>query len=304
MVLHGDRRGCTMAVMAMKRVEADRTAPGALELVREFLNTPAVEPTEEELRVAEAIRREGRRGEAQATLAARYGVGQQLVSAILRGKRLVRPRSRAGDVGATTIGSAASMRRWLAARGFIGRGDALGPRAQARVLELQRVLLAMALSNGGAELPAGAPAALGRLASETPMVAVFGDGVSLAPARAGIDGFIGTIIASVYDAMRDGSWARLKACPADRCHHVFFDTSRNRTSTWCSMSICGNRTKVRNVPAAAAGRAEIGREDRAPLRYSAAAPAPASSRWAAFCARIVDGSTPTHDSTILPSRSR
>ncbi len=231
--------------MATKRVEADRTAPGTLELVREFLNTPAVEPTEEELRVAEAIRREGRRGEAQATLAARYGVGQQLVSAILRGKRLVRPSSRAGDVSATTIGSATSMRRWLEARGFLERGDALGPRAHARVLELQRVLLVMALSNGGGELPADAPATLDQLAAEAPMIAGFRDGASLAPARVGVDGFIGTIIASVYDAMRDGSWARLKACPADRCHHVFYDTSRNRTSTWCSMSICGNRTKVR-----------------------------------------------------------
>ncbi len=175
---------------------------------------------------------------------------------------------------------------------------------QARVLELQRVLLAMALSNGGAELPAGAPAALGRLASETPMVAVFGDGVSLAPARAGIDGFIGTIMASVYDAMRDGELGAAQGLPGRPLPpRLLRHVAESHVDLVLDVDLRQPHEGAQ-VPAAAAGRAEIGGEDRAPLRYSAAVPAPASSRWAAFCARIVDGSMPTHDSTILPSRRR
>ena len=50
---------------------------------------------------------------------------------------------------------------------------------------------------------------------------------------------------AVHDAMAEGSWARLKACPADNCLWAFYDETKNRSGTWCSMSVCGNRTKAR-----------------------------------------------------------
>jgi predicted RNA-binding Zn ribbon-like protein len=43
--------------------------------------------------------------------------------------------------------------------------------------------------------------------------------------------------------MLDGSFARLKACR--NCRWSFYDYSPNRSATWCSMQICGNRTKTR-----------------------------------------------------------
>ena len=42
-----------------------------------------------------------------------------------------------------------------------------------------------------------------------------------------------------------GAWPRLKACAADSCQWAFYDTSRNRSRTWCSMEECGNREKTR-----------------------------------------------------------
>jgi transcriptional regulator with XRE-family HTH domain len=237
-----------MAVMTTGIEAEDRVAPGQLRLVQEFLNTLATEPTEEELRMAQAIRRARKGGASQSALAARYGVSQQLVSAILRGKRLLAPSSGvASDSAATTLGSVQSARQWLVSRGFLEPGDALSPQARARILKLQSVLLALALANSGEPLPPAVPSTLQRLAAKAPLIVTLrGQGSpTLAPDRRGADAFIGTLLAVVYDAMRDGRWTRLKACPADRCHHVFYDTSRNRTSTWCSMSICGNRTKVR-----------------------------------------------------------
>jgi predicted RNA-binding Zn ribbon-like protein len=47
----------------------------------------------------------------------------------------------------------------------------------------------------------------------------------------------------VLAARQDGTFARLKACPHARCGWAFYDTSRNRSAQWCSMRICGNRTK-------------------------------------------------------------
>jgi predicted RNA-binding Zn ribbon-like protein len=35
----------------------------------------------------------------------------------------------------------------------------------------------------------------------------------------------------------------MKACPGPHCGWAFHDHSRNRSGQWCSMQICGNRTK-------------------------------------------------------------
>ncbi len=43
-----------------------------------------------------------------------------------------------------------------------------------------------------------------------------------------------------------GYWERIKICPADDCRWAFYDRSRNRSRTWCSMRVCGNREKARN----------------------------------------------------------
>jgi predicted RNA-binding Zn ribbon-like protein len=51
------------------------------------------------------------------------------------------------------------------------------------------------------------------------------------------------LVGVVHDAQRDGSWNRLKACRRRQCRCVFFDRSRNGTSVWCDMSVCGARAK-------------------------------------------------------------
>jgi len=51
------------------------------------------------------------------------------------------------------------------------------------------------------------------------------------------------VVAVALAAMLDGTWGRLKACR--NCHWAFYDLSPNRSATWCSMQLCGNRTKTR-----------------------------------------------------------
>jgi predicted RNA-binding Zn ribbon-like protein len=72
-----------------------------------------------------------------------------------------------------------------------------------------------------------------------------GGRAQLAPARRGLDGALGTLLAIAYRAQAEGTWERLKACPEDSCGWAFYDRSRNRSSTWCSMAVCGNRAKAR-----------------------------------------------------------
>ena len=34
----------------------------------------------------------------------------------------------------------------------------------------------------------------------------------------------------------NGTWERLKVCPADDCQWAFYDESKNRSGTWCDMA--------------------------------------------------------------------
>ncbi len=67
----------------------------------------------------------------------------------------------------------------------------------------------------------------------------------LAPALFGVGATIGALMAVVYDAVRDGTWRRLKACRSETCRWAFYDTSKNGSGAWCSMAVCGNRAKAR-----------------------------------------------------------
>ncbi|EID54036.1 CGNR zinc finger domain-containing protein [Saccharomonospora xinjiangensis] len=59
-----------------------------------------------------------------------------------------------------------------------------------------------------------------------------------------------TAVAAVFTAAARltllGEWDRIKICPADDCRWAFHDRSRNRSRTWCSMRVCGNRQKARS----------------------------------------------------------
>ncbi|MYS78946.1 CGNR zinc finger domain-containing protein [Embleya scabrispora] len=46
-----------------------------------------------------------------------------------------------------------------------------------------------------------------------------------------------------------GESTRLKRCAEHGCAWVFWDVSKNRSRRWCSMRVCGNRTKARRYAA-------------------------------------------------------
>ncbi len=50
-------------------------------------------------------------------------------------------------------------------------------------------------------------------------------------------------------AQQDGTWSRLKVCANPDCRWAFYDRSRNQQGNWCSMAVCGNRLKNRQLRA-------------------------------------------------------
>lgn len=67
----------------------------------------------------------------------------------------------------------------------------------------------------------------------------------VACARTPVEAALARLLAIVAEAVAEGTWTRLKACREPSCRWAYYDHSRNRRRTWCSMDICGNRAKAR-----------------------------------------------------------
>jgi predicted RNA-binding Zn ribbon-like protein len=90
------------------------------------------------------------------------------------------------------------------------------------------------------------PAELDDALSELPVrISLAPGGPALRPASDGIVGGLSGLAAAIMETVADSTWPRLKVCPEDTCRWAFLDTSKNRSRSWCSMRVCGNRTKTR-----------------------------------------------------------
>jgi predicted RNA-binding Zn ribbon-like protein len=123
----------------------------------------------------------------------------------------------------------------------------LGEADLGRALAVREALRRLLHVNVGLAPELKAIDVLNRTASAISLSVRFGrDGLAtLDAAPSGLDGALGRIFAIVYSSMVAGTWSRLKACPRDVCGWIFYDRSRNSSSRWCAMSVCGNRTKTK-----------------------------------------------------------
>lgn len=155
--------------------------------------------------------------------------------------------SRDHETGAEAIGTPAGLRAWLAERGLLDGGEEVGEPDVRLAIAVREALRSLLLANNGAEADPEAIATLNTAARTAPLRVRFGDdGVArLAPATDGVPAAIGVLLGIVQRAMTEGTWERLKVCPAGDCLWAFYDHSRNRSKQWCRMEICGNRAKAR-----------------------------------------------------------
>lgn len=134
---------------------------------------------------------------------------------------------------------------WATERGF----DVTTPDepTHARALALREGLRALGRANNEESAEPQRLAALSEATAALPLTASLATGSrwELRPEATGIDAFLATIVATVLNAMAEGSWSRVKACQNDTCRWLFMDVSRNRSRQWCTMAICGSRMKSR-----------------------------------------------------------
>lgn len=145
-----------------------------------------------------------------------------------------------------TIGTPDQLSRWLRRRGFDPGPRPLRSADVARLRRVREALRAVfAFHNGGA-LPD--PDALALLNSEglrNRIATAFSSAgrAVVASHTVGAAGLLSSLFAAAVAGTEQGMWERLKACP--ECGWVFYDHSRNARGSWCTMTICGSRAKMR-----------------------------------------------------------
>jgi predicted RNA-binding Zn ribbon-like protein len=143
------------------------------------------------------------------------------------------------------IGTPKRAEAWLRQKRLVEPGDRISDVDVARLRELREAMRALAIVNQTGQSPAPAIDVLRRVAAGAQLIVAIDDTgrTALEPARRGVDGAVATLLGILHEAQLTGHWSRLKGCR--QCGYAFFDRSKNRSATWCAMSICGNRTKNR-----------------------------------------------------------
>jgi predicted RNA-binding Zn ribbon-like protein len=143
------------------------------------------------------------------------------------------------------LGTAAKAEKWLRQKRLVAEDAHVSEADAQRLRQLREAIRALVVANQGGR-PAGDAAEVVRAHAAVSglRIALSDAGLtSLEPARPGINGAVAALLGILHEAQLAGHWSRLKGCR--QCGYAFFDRSKNRSAAWCSMSICGNRTKNR-----------------------------------------------------------
>ncbi|HVW17504.1 MAG TPA: CGNR zinc finger domain-containing protein [Solirubrobacteraceae bacterium] len=156
---------------------------------------------------------------------------------------------------AEALDSPAALARWLRQNGLADGTVRPSREDLLHAYALREALRAVLVAHHGEPLDPHVPPFLDEAARRARLAVRFdahGDARVVAEAP-GVDGALGRLLAIVHDAIGQGTWERLKVCPADDCQVAFYDRSRNRSAVWCDMKVCGNRAKARGYRARRGG---------------------------------------------------
>jgi predicted RNA-binding Zn ribbon-like protein len=131
-------------------------------------------------------------------------------------------------------------RRWRLRAGSVTEED------RREILAFREALRDVLDARSLGPVPSAAVQALDAATTRAPLkVTVWPSGeATLEGSGNGAPAIVGAVLAAWVEADADGSGTRLKICRRDVCRWSFYDVSRNRSGVWCTMSICGNRTKA------------------------------------------------------------
>lgn len=135
------------------------------------------------------------------------------------------------------------LERWLREHGLLD-GDTPDTRAHqghlTRALALRAALRA-ALRRGGEDGQDGGAAPVG-YSFDVALTAAHGARLTISADP--VHTALAHLVMAALTATANGTWHRLRMCPAPDCQWVFYDNSRPGRAKWCSPQLCGNRAKT------------------------------------------------------------
>lgn len=138
-----------------------------------------------------------------------------------------------------------AARLWLADAGFEPAG--LEPAGLASLRGLREAVRAVLMAHAGEADESASWQTLVEALGSIPVSVRFtaaGEATLEAPGPSGTERLRGALAAAIYDAVRAGTWRRLKACRKRSCLFAFYDKTKNGSGVWCNMDTCGNQEKA------------------------------------------------------------
>ncbi len=149
--------------------------------------------------------------------------------------------------GGDRLADAEGANAWLAERGLLMAGERVGEAGRRRLVAFREGLRGLLLAHNGG--PRADAEALNELVASAALRVAFGPDGSLVlrPETEGgpADRVLARLLAVMAQSEADGTWERLKACRNEECRWAFYDASKNRSGSWCTMAVCGARHKMR-----------------------------------------------------------
>lgn len=144
------------------------------------------------------------------------------------------------------IATPGALDAWLHRQALVDEGTDMDATSVTRAQQLRESIRACLLANHErAAVPPSARAVLNDVAHQAQLTLSLDAQGQWRPAAqaTSLGGALGSLVAIVAGSMTAGDWQRLKVCLNDACGWAFYDHSRARTGRWCSMQVCGNRSK-------------------------------------------------------------
>lgn len=151
------------------------------------------------------------------------------------------------ETGMDDLATSATAARWFGAAGMLTRSARVTSSEVQQMRALREDIRQLLGINGNGSGFEDMPA-LDKQLRDTPVKLALSQHdrlvVSLGPFSSGTQA-MSQLVGVVFSAQESGTWRRLKVCRNDACRWAFYDSSRNRSGTWCSMQECGNRLNNR-----------------------------------------------------------
>lgn len=150
--------------------------------------------------------------------------------------------------GRDLLGEPAEAARWLETVGLLPAGSQLSTAEHGALLELREAIRRVLMTHTERREDAEAAGRLTLALARCRLVPAADPSGGVRLTSCDHDPFarvIGAVAIAIAEAGVSGAWARLKSCPGHLCGWAFYDRSASGRSRWCSMQVCGARSKMR-----------------------------------------------------------